>query len=161
MSPSLRFVVVAVIVASLWFFVLPSARVAQPIAFNHVSHRPLGCTVCHRGAETGVRAGIPQGRVCANCHATPPGGVASPAAWAEMAGGRPIPWIRLARVPDHVAFSHRRHATLGRLGCASCHGEMTERRTPPAMVPVSLTMDACFSCHRREGVSEDCAACHR
>lgn len=103
-------------------------------------------TVCHRGATTTARAGIPDAAVCAKCHTTTPGSIA---------------WIQVTHVPSHVMFSHRRHVTLARLDCVSCHGEMRERRTPPGIAAVRLTMATCVSCHRHEGATEDCAACHR
>jgi hypothetical protein len=58
-------------------------------------------------------------------------------------------------------FSHRRHVTLAKLDCESCHGKMRERMAPLGVAPVRLDMNTCLSCHRREGAAEDCAACHR
>jgi hypothetical protein len=152
---------VAVIVAVGWIFALPSAPLAQPIAFNHAKHAPIGCVVCHRGAEAGARAGIPQGDVCARCHATAPGRVVSDAAWSDIAGGKRIAWLRVNRLPDHVHFSHERHTVSGQLACESCHGDMRQRSAPPARAQTRLVMTTCLQCHRREGASEDCAGCHR
>ena len=152
---------VAVVVAVAWVSALPPAPMAQPIAFNHAKHAPAGCVLCHQGAEAGVRAGIPQAAVCTRCHATAPGRGVSDAAWSEVSSGKQIAWRRVTRLPDHVAFSHRRHTGPGRLACASCHGDMRQRTEPPSRVPVRLVMDTCLACHRREGASEDCAGCHR
>ena len=151
--------IVIVAVAAAWITVLPSAPVRQPIAFPHANHRNVGCTVCHRGAATTARAGIPDAPLCAKCHASPPG--RSAAVWNAALGGRPIGWVQVTHVPDHVMFSHRRHVALGRLDCASCHGKMAERRAPLGAAPLRLEMNTCLACHRREHAAEDCAACHR
>lgn len=153
--------IVAVLVAVGWVLVLPPAPMAQPIAFNHAKHASAACVLCHQGATTGVRAGIPQADTCTRCHATAPGGKISAAAWTGIASGRRIAWQRLTRLPDHVAFSHRRHTGPGQLACASCHGDMAQRTAPPDRAPVRLVMDTCLSCHTREGASGDCAGCHR
>jgi hypothetical protein len=154
-------VLVALAVAAGWVFVLPAAPVAQPIAFNHARHGAVSCVVCHRGAETGAHAGIPQSNVCTRCHATAPGQSIPAPAWADIAAGRPIAWRQVTRVPEHVMFSHRRHTTLGQLACASCHGDMTTRVAPVSAPATRIIMDTCLSCHKREGASEDCAGCHR
>ena len=152
---------VAVVVAVGWVLALPAAPTAQPIAFNHAKHAAAGCVLCHQGAASGVRAGLPQGDTCTRCHATAPGNGISQAAWTGIASGQRIAWLRLTRVPDHVAFSHRRHTGPGQLACASCHGDMAQRTAPPGRAPVRLVMNTCLSCHKRENASEDCAGCHR
>ncbi len=145
------------IVAVAWVVVLPPSPVGQPIAFPHAKHQGLACTVCHRGAATTARAGIPNAALCAKCHSTIPGRAATDTAQRDQ----PIKWVQVTHVPDHVMFSHRRHVTLAKLDCESCHGKMRERMTPLGIAPVRLDMNTCLSCHRREGAAEDCAACHR
>jgi predicted CXXCH cytochrome family protein len=142
-----------------WVLLLPASPVRQPLPFAHGAHADLACTTCHSGAEAHARAGHPDvAAVCAGCHATPPPG-ASAVLWAEIAEGRPIAWVRRARVPDDVMFSHRRHVAIAGLACASCH---IGADSPTALrIPARLNMDACLSCHRQERASADCAACHR
>jgi hypothetical protein len=147
-------------VAAIWVAILPPAPAAQPLAFNHARHAALACAVCHRGAEAGVRAGLPDGSVCVKCHATPPRAVPE-VVWQGLTRKGPAPWVNVNRLPDHVLFSHRRHVGGGRLQCVSCHGNIGSRTTPPGVNPVRLEMDTCLSCHRREHASEDCAGCHR
>jgi len=156
----LVFAGIALGVAVAWVAVLPSAPVAQPIAFSHSKHRPMACTVCHAGAETAVRAGIPQDALCLKCHATAPAARAA-ALWRDASQGASIPWKRVTHVPDHVFFSHRRHAGLAKLDCASCHADIGQSEAPPRRAPIRLDMNACIDCHRRERASQDCAACHR
>ncbi len=151
--------IVTTAVAATWVAALPGAPVRQPIVFPHAKHQTVGCAVCHSGAATATRAGIPGIAVCTKCHATPPAGTAP--AWNAAVAKRSIDWVQVTRVPSHVMFSHRRHVTLGRLDCASCHGDIRERATPPGAAQVRLTMTTCLSCHRHEGAAEDCAACHR
>lgn len=150
----------AIAIAIAWVLVMPSSPIAQPAVFNHARHRAIACATCHRGVETSARATIPGVADCQKCHATPPPGIDA-ALW--QAGGRvrPVAWIQVTRLPDHVMFSHRRHVVLGRLACPSCHGDIGERTSPATAPPVRLDMNACLSCHRREGASEDCAGCHR
>jgi hypothetical protein len=144
------------IVAVAWALVLPASPVGQPIAFPHAKHVGVACTVCHSGAATTARAGIPGAALCSKCHSTIPGRAAT-----DASREQPINWVQVTHVPDHVMFSHRRHVTLAKLDCESCHGKVRERPTPFGVAPVRLEMKTCLACHSREGASEDCAACHR
>jgi len=153
------FAVVLLTTGTAWALLVPS-RLSQPVSFPHSTHRGIACAVCHAGVETAARAAIPQGDLCARCHAAAPKGVDA-AAWIPVAAGRPIPWQRVTRLPDHVAFSHRRHVTVARLACESCHADIGQRAAPPAGPPLRLDMNTCLGCHRQERASEDCAACHR
>lgn len=157
-------VILVVAVAVAWVLVLPARPIAQPIAFNHQRHSAVGCAVCHDGVTRGARAGIPQSEVCVRCHATAPAlgtGAISEETWKGFASGHQIAWKQINRLPDHVMFSHRRHTGPGQLACASCHGDMKQRTTPPDRPATRLVMKTCLSCHQREGASEDCAGCHR
>ena len=140
-------------------------EVRQPIAFNHavhISEAGLVCVDCHLGALTHQRASVPNVGTCADCHDEALGESAAEAQVVEhVASGESIVWKRVYRMPDHVYFSHRRHAGIGEIPCARCHGEMAERTTPPRRPATDLTMDACIDCHQQSGVSEDCLDCHR
>ncbi len=140
-----------------WWALLPAVPARQPAAFDHSRHARLACAVCHQGVETGTAAGLPEAELCRRCHAKAPDHAPKDA---FEAGGR-LRWAQLTRLPSHVMFSHRRHVALGRLECASCHGAIARLSEPPSRLLVRLDMKACLSCHRREGVTEDCAACHR
>ena len=151
---------IAVAAATGWVLLMPPVPAAQPVEFSHARHHGMACAVCHRGAEVSTRAGIPQGETCLKCHATAPRG-ANAALWSEVESGGRIGWTRVTRVPDHVYFSHRRHVALAKLDCSSCHADIGRRAAPPGRVPLRLDMDACLSCHRTAGASQDCASCHR
>lgn len=152
-------VALAIGVAALWIFVLPSRPEAQPIPFDHARHQKLTCAACHRGVKVAARATLPGPNVCAKCHATAPAGVDS-ARWTDFQRAA-VNWIKLTRVPDHAMFSHQRHVTLGRLDCASCHGDIGRSTEPPARAPIRVDMESCRACHQQRGASEDCADCHR
>lgn len=150
----------ALAVATGWVLVLPAASVTQPLAFNHAKHAAVACATCHSGAETSARATFPSGATCAKCHATAPASVGQ-ASWDAIQRQDPARWVPVTHLADHVMFSHRRHVTLGGLACESCHADIGRRAAPPSRAPVQLKMDACLTCHQREGASADCAACHR
>jgi hypothetical protein len=145
-----------------------SAGVRQPVPFPHDRHVALGmaCEACHSGAREGVHAGIPPTYFCANCHrpdrSSPPTG---PELSRYLESGTEIPWIQVHRTRRFVYFSHRRHAGIANLDCAQCHGDVQSRSTPftePFAPTTGMPgMLRCLSCHRAEGVTVDCAACHR
>ena len=140
--------------------------VEQPLPYNHAVHTAKAdCALCHRGAREGVRAGLPSVQVCTRCHAVSPR--AAPAGptneqWSAWTRGDGLPkWQRLLRLPPHVFFSHRRHATVAGIACDRCHGDMEHRKTPPSQALASLHMRDCIGCHEAEQVTIDCTACHR
>jgi hypothetical protein len=60
-------------------------------------------------------------------------------------GDRPVPWLKVHRLPDFAFFSHASHVTAG-LACQTCHGPVQQ------MVRVeqreTMAMGWCLSCHR-------------
>ncbi len=162
MSPRLPgLAALTIVVAIAWMLAIPSSPIAQPVVFNHARHRAVACVNCHAGVESSARATLPAQADCARCHATAPPGIAA-TDWQPGVAGKPrASWVQVTRLPDHVMFSHRRHVALGRLACESCHADIGQRTSPVETPPVRLDMNACLSCHRREGASEDCAGCHR
>lgn len=136
----------------------------QPVQYNHKKHIELGleCGQCHSGiAEGRARAGLPGVETCAACHASDDADPKLRVLRGFISENRPIPWKRVYRVPEHVYFSHRRHAGLASLDCAVCHGEMAKLETPVARQAVPISMGRCVACHRSRGVTNDCLACHR
>lgn len=160
MPRALQFCFVTLLAALGSSLILPAAPVIQDLSFNHAKHAALTCAGCHTGIQTTERAGFPEPAICAKCHASAPATVAS-ANWDRFQAVGVRFWKPVTRVPDHVMFSHRRHVALAKLACASCHGNIGERSTPPERTPARLEMDTCIGCHRAEGASEDCTGCHR
>jgi hypothetical protein len=91
--------------------------------------------------------------------------------------GKPIPWVRIYKLPDYVQFNHRRHV-LKEVKCQECHGPvetMTEIKqvySPPKSLlyrvgeivdlePSALQMGWCLKCHKKRKAPTDCFKCHR
>jgi hypothetical protein len=161
--------VVALIVLAVGAFTLgPFGRrgPSQPIAFPHDIHagtNQIPCMYCHATADRSADAGIPSVQVCAGCHI--PGGAPLIAAdrpevqklvayWREQ---RPIPWVRIYRLPDHAHFPHMRHVYAG-VTCQECHGPVETMREIEKYS--SLQMGWCIECHRARDVRTDCFVCH-
>ena len=138
----------------------------QPIAFPHDLHagtNKIPCMYCHTSADRSVDAGIPSVQVCAGCHL--PGGV--PMVRADAPGvkqltaywqqQRPIPWVRIYDLPDHVHFPHLRHVKAG-LACQQCHGPVETMKE--VYQYSSLRMGWCLKCHQERKARIDCTVCH-
>jgi cytochrome c7-like protein len=136
----------------------------QPIAFNHAKHIAAGleCVNCHTGARTEEHATVPALAVCMGCHETAVGKSPEEAKIRTFAAaGREIPWQPVTHVPTHVYFSHRRHVTLGKLECGTCHGAMETLTAPPPAPARRLDMATCIACHEKKHARTDCNDCHR
>jgi hypothetical protein len=154
----------------------PPPPPAQPIPFNHRIHAGeagIGCTACHSYAEQSTIAGIPSMARCQGCHKFVKQDPERPEVTKEikvlldrLKDGKPIEWVRVYRVPDHVFFTHQRHVAAG-LRCQECHGEV-EKMDVMRRVS-SLTMGWCLECHRRKQAEKpverarltDCVTCHK
>jgi hypothetical protein len=142
----------------------------QPIAFPHTVHvndLGLDCTFCHRNVTTGAAATIPAVGLCMTCHTSVGDGKPE----VEKLRGfheadKPIDWVRVHRVPDHVQFVHEPHIRFFSQAdgvepsatCQTCHGDVG------GMVKVkqvrALKMGDCVDCHRDNGAPTDCTTCH-
>ena len=150
----------AVLWATAWRPAVP-----QPVAFNHRRHTQdlkLDCLFCHQYVTTGAHAGLPDAQICGICHQAPTGD--SPEAArvsALLAEGDSLQFRKLFRLASHVRYTHRRHVGIAELECRNCHGGIASTERPPARPLVQITMDLCLDCHRAQGQSVDCVACHR
>ena len=153
-------------------------RPEQPIKFSHVIHvqqYQIECQFCHWNVTKSPYANIPEVQTCVGCHTVIeiPGsepiaaGVvgASDEAKAEIKKihdyflrQEPIPWVKVHATPDYVKFNHNRHIKAG-VSCHSCHGQIPQMETVERVT--SMKMGWCVSCHREQGASIDCYACHR
>jgi len=124
-------------------------QVAQPIQFDHRHHikdDQIDCRYCHTTVDSAPSAGIPTTELCLNCHSQ---------VWnksplldlvrASWFGKRPVPWVRVHRLPDFVYFNHSIHVNKG-VGCVECHGRVD--RMPVIEQDQPLTMGWCLDCHR-------------
>ncbi len=142
----------------------PGETGVQPIAFNHAKHVAggMGCTDCHAGAQTEVRATLPPAALCMGCHAAPLAGTPAEERLRVLAGGgAEIAWRPVTGLPAHVYFSHRRHVAIAGLECGACHGAMEKLTAPPRAPLRELSMKTCMACHERSKAGNDCNDCHR
>ncbi len=143
----------------------------QPIKFSHQLHagvHEIECQYCHSGAGKGKSAVIPSANVCMNCHKAvsegPKYGTAEIAKIYDAVGWdaenqkykenyveKPIEWIRIHNLPDHVYFSHAQHVNAGGVECQTCHGEIQEMEVVEQHS--SLGMGWCINCHRQTEVN--------
>ena len=151
----------------------------QPIFYSHKVHagtNQISCLYCHGGAQDSKHANIPSVNVCMNCHmaikeytgdpitredGTSVNGTAEIQKIYQYAGwnpdlkkydrpGKPIEWIRIHNLPDHVYFNHSQHVKVGQQKCQSCHGNIQEM--PEVAQFADLSMGWCINCHRETKV---------
>jgi cytochrome c553 len=152
----------------------------QPIYFSHKVHpgqNQISCLYCHGPAFEGKQATIPSVNVCMNCHmniaeysgpaihkedGTEVNGTAEIkklydyAGWDPQQGkyvkeGKPIPWVKIHTLPDHVYFNHSQHTKVGQVQCQTCHGEITAMNE--VYQASDLSMGWCVNCHRETNVN--------
>jgi len=65
-------------------------------------------------------------------------------------GARPIEWIKIHNLPDHVYFNHSQHIKVGKQQCQTCHGNI--QQMPEVYQFTELSMGWCINCHRQTKV---------
>ena len=142
----------------------------QPIKFSHKLHageNEIACQYCHSSVEKSRHAGIPSVNICMNCHKGiqkgPQYGEKEIAKIYDAAGfdpktglydntkQNPLKWIKVHNLPDHVYFNHSQHVVVGKVECATCHGDLKSMTVAEQKSP--LTMKWCIECHRKTEVS--------
>ena len=155
----------------------------QPVAFSHKTHagdNRINCLYCHSSADKSKVAGIPTASTCMNCHTQIKKDSPEVQRIARAAAeNRPVEWVKVNDLPDHVVFNHSRHVTAG-VSCRQCHGAVETMDVVEQAD--SFTMGNCVSCHRTHRevtldaagrpqiakertramlqASTDCAVCH-
>lgn len=150
----------------------------QPIHYSHRIHagdNGIDCKYCHSSARVSKHAGIPSLNVCMNCHknisevaettATEEHSKAfydaqiaklyDAVGWDKSAQKytgktKPVKWVRIHNLPDHVYFNHSQHVTVAGVECQTCHGPVEEYEVQKQFAP--LTMGWCINCHRETNV---------
>jgi hypothetical protein len=59
---------------------------------------------------------------------------------------KPVEWIKIHNLPDHVFFSHAQHTKAGKVQCQTCHGPIQQMDEVHQFAP--LSMGWCINCHR-------------
>jgi mono/diheme cytochrome c family protein len=151
----------------------------QPIYYSHKVHagiNQINCQYCHTGAYQGKQATIPSVNVCMNCHMaineykgekifTEDGeevngtqeieklykyaGFEPGKPW-DASKAKPIEWVRIHNLPDHVYFNHAQHVKAGQVACQTCHGEI--QKMGEVKQQNDLSMGWCINCHRETKV---------
>lgn len=146
----------------------------------HAGINQINCLYCHGSAWESKTAGIPAVNVCMNCHKAiteySPKSLKlynengdeinttaeiaklhkaagfdpkNPGKW-DASQAKPVEWVKIHNLPDHVYFNHSQHVKTGKVQCQTCHGEIT------AMDEVKqfsdLSMGWCVNCHRQTKV---------
>ncbi|MEI7734911.1 MAG: c-type cytochrome [Ferruginibacter sp.] len=65
-------------------------------------------------------------------------------------GAKPIEWVKVHNLPDHVYFNHSQHVKVGKQQCQTCHGNIQEM--PEVYQFAELSMGWCINCHRETKV---------
>ena len=65
-------------------------------------------------------------------------------------GAKPIEWVKVHNLPDHVYFNHSQHVKVGKQQCQTCHGNIQEM--PEVYQFADLSMGWCINCHRETKV---------
>ncbi len=151
----------------------------QPIYYSHKVHagiNQINCQYCHIGVYQGKQATLPSVNVCMNCHMaineykgekmfTEEGvevdGTAEIQKLYKYAGfeqgkpwdatkAKPVEWVRIHNLPDHVYFNHAQHVVAGKVECQTCHGEI--QKMGEVKQASDLSMGWCINCHRETKV---------
>ncbi len=61
-------------------------------------------------------------------------------------GAKPIEWVKVHNLPDHVYFNHSQHIKVGKQDCQTCHGNI--QSMPEVFQFTDLSMGWCINCHR-------------
>ncbi len=152
----------------------------QPIYFSHAVHagdNQISCLYCHTGATQGKHANIPSLNTCMNCHMTISEYTGAPIYKADKSqvdgtaeiqkiydhvgwdpssktysrAPKPIEWVKIHNLPDHVYFDHSQHTIAGQVQCQTCHGEIQQMSEVKQFA--DLSMGWCVNCHRTSKVN--------
>ena len=146
----------------------------------HAGIDQISCLYCHGNAWESRHAAIPSVNVCMNCHKAIQSYEKGPklynAAGEEINGSmeiqklykyagfdpgnaakwnpsmaKPIEWVKIHNLPDHVYFNHSQHVHAGNVQCQTCHGEITQMDEVKQFS--ELSMGWCINCHRETKVN--------
>ncbi|HEY1114476.1 MAG TPA: c-type cytochrome, partial [Chitinophagaceae bacterium] len=153
---------------------------AQPIYYSHKVHagiNQINCLYCHGSAWESKHAAIPSINICMNCHKSISTYEKGPKLYDEKGNeidgtaeiqklydyagytpgqpwdpknAKPIEWIKIHNLPDHVYFNHAQHVNAGNVACQTCHGNIQDMDVVSQQA--ELSMGWCVNCHRETKV---------
>ena len=148
----------------------------------HAGINQISCLYCHGNAWESRHAAVPSVNVCMNCHKAIQSYEKGPklydvdgneingtveiqklykyagfdpanaAKW-NPSMAKPVEWVRIHSLPDHVYFNHSQHVRAGNVQCQTCHGSITEMDEVKQFA--ELSMGWCINCHRETKVNFD------
>jgi len=68
----------------------------------------------------------------------------------DASKAKPVEWIKIHNLPDHVYFNHSQHVRAGKVACQTCHGEI--QKMDEVYQFADLSMGWCVNCHRETKV---------
>jgi cytochrome c551/c552 len=145
----------------------------------HAGINQINCLYCHGNAWESRHAAIPSVNVCMNCHKSINSYEKGPKLYAangeeingtaeiqklykyagfdpskpnnwDASKAKPIEWVKIHNLPDHVYFNHSQHIRAGKVQCQTCHGEITQMDEVKQFS--ELSMGWCINCHRQTKV---------
>jgi mono/diheme cytochrome c family protein len=145
----------------------------------HAGINQISCLYCHGNAWESKHAAIPSINVCMNCHKAistyekgpklfdedgkeidgnaeiqklyaAAGYTAGQPNW-DPSKAKPVEWIKIHNLPDHVFFSHAQHVNAGKVQCQTCHGPVQDM--DKVFQFADLSMGWCINCHRETKVN--------
>lgn len=153
----------------------------QPIYYSHKVHagiNQINCLYCHGSAWESKHAAIPSLNICMNCHKSISTYEKGPKLYNEEgeeidgtkeieklykyagytpgtpwnpANAKPVEWVKIHNLPDHVYFNHAQHVNAGKVACQTCHGNIQEMDVVEQKA--ELSMGWCINCHRETKVN--------
>ena len=145
----------------------------------HAGINQISCLYCHSNALVSRHATVPPLNVCMNCHAaindyshgpklyredgTEVDGTAEIQKLYSYTGydpktstyhpenAKPVEWVKIHNLPDHVYFNHSQHTKAGQVQCQTCHGPIQQMDEVHQFAP--LSMGWCINCHRTTKVN--------
>ena len=140
----------------------------------HAGINQISCLYCHGNAWESKHAAIPSINVCMNCHKSIStyekgpklfdeagneiNGTAEIQKLYDYAGftpgqpvwdpskAKPVEWVKIHNLPDHVYFNHAQHVNAGKVQCQTCHGPVQDMDKVHQFS--DLSMGWCVNCHR-------------
>ena len=153
--PGLMLLVIGAVVLSAYSGASSSQgnQPAQPINFPHPKHAGavkdgglgMNCLYCHNTANKSFDVGMPAVNTCMGCHLIVAAGKPEIQKLAKYYNAKkPVPWVRIHKVPEYVHFPHVRHVNAG-VTCQTCHGQV--QKMAQVYQYASLNMGWCINCH--------------
>ncbi len=158
LSVSMTYITYSLVVNALAIGHSPDYAPDQPVKFSHAIHagqNGTDCIYCHSYAHKSKSAGFPSESVCMNCHLIVRNGTRSGTfeiakVIRDFESMKPIEWIKVHNLQDHVFFSHAQHVGAAGINCQECHGPV--EKMDRVKLNSEMSMGWCIECHRTRNV---------